>query len=564
MVSINGYIIPRIPVGVSSFLANTRLFRAGVPRLRLPLPAKQGRLVGAVKQDLRQSVRGFVAQSYYSELYSRVSVIPSVINLGAISTEQVITVHIWNALRKPITIQSVGAQNAEGIEVRPQLLPKKLNGLALSRWVVRVNMTGPSEIDATITWVIDGHAPVSLVITGSRSTDWMFFPNWGQDVVETLEFMTAVHQSYSGAEQRISRRISPRRTLEFQVLLSGSERQLFDNALYTYGGRTWALPIFTDGVRLNQAVNVGSTVLQLDTFGRDFVLHHQILLVDKAGRRETAEVKLINPGEIRLERPLRASYDEMTWVYPIRSAILTDYPQVRAVTDSVASAQIRFALTEHNDWSRDIGHLPMYRGFPVLEPSSDWSEDLTAQYMRLIAEYDNQTGKRHRFDTAKTTFQLRSHRFIVKGRDEQNLLRRAFYYLNGRQKPIWVSTSSTDVTPVGDLLGKSVDAVNCGYSTMLQHQIGRQDVRIETYDGQVIYRRILAASVIDNNTERLGFDGDSIVVKQHHIAKISFMTLSRLDSDTISWEHKTDADGVAVVQVNFRSVREELEKGRQT
>jgi hypothetical protein len=50
-------------------------------------------------------------------------------------------------------------------------------------------------------------------------------------VTETLEWKTDVLQSPTGAEQRISRRLSPRRTFEFTTLVHDTGRQRFEYAL---------------------------------------------------------------------------------------------------------------------------------------------------------------------------------------------------------------------------------------------------------------------------------------------------------------------------------------------
>ncbi|HDR1157509.1 TPA: phage tail protein, partial [Pasteurella multocida] len=73
------------------------------------------------------------------------------------------------------------------------------------------------------------------------------------------------------------------------------------------------------------------------------------------------------------------------------------------------------------------------------------------------------------------------------------------------------------------------------------------------------YRRIVTSSVVDEQTERLSFDGEELIIKQEEISKISFLTLSRLESDQVTWTHHTDADGVATVTVSFRGLRDELE-----
>ena len=561
MTAINGYLVPCIKVGVSQFLTHAMTYRAGLPRIHLPLKTEIAVVTGHTVRDLHESVGTYIPLNYYSDLYRRVLVIPHTINLGAISTEQVLTVQVWNANRKAIHLSSVKVSNGEGITIQAVAIPKKVQALAITTWTVRISMSGPAVFDAQVIWTILGHSPVTLNITGSRSTSWPFFPNWAQDVVENLDFLTAVHQSYSGAEQRIARRLSPRRTFEFQTLLAGVEKQTFDNALYAYGSRVWAMPIFTDGTILKRAVQAKDSVIHLAITGRDFTVDGQVLLMAQGGRKETVEISAIEANKLHLKRPIQRDYEIGTTVYPIRSAILTDPPTIRRLSDGVSGAQIRLAIIEHNGWSDDVSHLPAYRGFPVLEPTSDLSEELTSHYARLIAELDNLTGKVHRLDTAQKTFPVYAHQFVLNGRDEQQKMRQLFYYLRGRQRTIWVSTSTTDFYPVKDLVGKTLDVVHSGYSSTLKNETGRQDIRIELVNRRVFYRRIVSAEVVDNNTERLALDGESISVKLSDIVKISFIALCRLESDTVSWSHKTDADGVATVAVNFRGVRDELEQG---
>lgn len=446
----------------------------------------------------------------------------------------------------------------EGIELNGPT-SGTFNALALKKWTIKVGMQGTPVIDCVVTFNFLGKNPITLHITGSRSTDWAFAPDWGDNVTENLEFLTRVHQSVTGAEQRIARRLSPRRTFEFKVALSAVARQAFESALYGYGSRVWSLPIYTDATRLAESVTAGKAEIHLDTTGRDFSVQGRALLVAGA-QKEMVEITAIAPDKLTLKRAIVSNFDRaFTLVYPLRAAVLTDMPIVTRLSDGAATAQVRLQISEHNGWQDDIAHLPTYRNHPVLEPTSEWSEDITAQYMRLIKRLDNETGLPYYLDTANKAFQLTNYRFVLSDRDMQRKLRNLFYYLRGRQRAIWVATSATDVTPVGDLLGKTLDIAFINYTAALQKQTGRQDVRIECTDGRIFYRRIVSAAVVDSNTERLALDGETLHIKQSEILKISFLTLSRLDSDTISWVHHTDADGVATVSVSFRGLRDELE-----
>lgn len=561
MAKINGYLITRgagARIKDTGYLDGLTAYRGANSRLVNQRLVIRGQIRARNIKNQTLGAHAYVIPNYYSDLYKRIIVIPHTVNLGSISTDQTFKVQVWNANKSAVKLLSVSVVGGEGIElVGPT--SGTFNALALKKWTVKVGMQGTPEIDCVVTFNFLGKSPVTLRITGSRSTDWSFMPDWSEDVTENIEWLTRVHQSVTAAEQRIARRLSPRRTFEFKVSFSEVERQLFESALYGYGSRVWSLPIFTDCARLLQPVQQGAVDLPINTVGYDFSVGGRAILMT-GSNKEMVEITALEPSKITVKRPIVGNYDQsFTSIYPLRSAVLTDMPQVRRLSDNVSTAQIRLQLHEHNAWSDDVSHLPTYRNHPVLEPTSEWSEDITAQYARLIKTLDNETGLPYYLDTANKAMQITAHRFVASGREEQRKLRNLFYHLRGRQRAIWVATSSTDVTPVGDIVGKTLDIAYINYTGALQKQTGRQDVRIECTGGRIFYRRIVSSSVINSATERLAFDGDTLNIKQAEILKISYLTLSRLESDTVSWVHHTDADGTATVTVSFRGLRDELE-----
>jgi hypothetical protein len=81
---------------------------------------------------------------------------------------------------------------------------------------------------------------------------WLADPDWSRGVTETLEWKTDVLQSPTGAEQRISRRLSPRRTFEFTAMLYDTARQRFEHMLWQGCAGTWAMPVYPDVLRCRQ------------------------------------------------------------------------------------------------------------------------------------------------------------------------------------------------------------------------------------------------------------------------------------------------------------------------
>lgn len=388
---------------------------------------------------------------------------------------------------------------------------------------------------------------------------WLADPDWSRGVTETLEWKTDVLQSPTGAEQRISRRLSPRRTLEFTTLVHDTGRQRFENMLWQGCAGTWAMPVYPDVYALPSAISSGATALSIPTTGRDFSVGGTVLLKTNESPEATSRMVRVTgiTGEtLQLVSPLADNWPAGSLVYPVRPAVLTEPPALSRLTDSVTIAQVRFRIAEHNAFS-DPPALTQYRGHPVLESESDWGESVSGSYQPLIRELDNGSSVPFRIDTAGRPFWRQTHSWFTTNRPAQTSLRQLLWYLRGRQRPIWVPGQTLDFSPTSSISGNAVDVVEAGF-TELGIRPGRRDICILLADGTRHYRRITAVNLV-SGTERLALDGDAISAGQHQIVSIFLMTLARQDADSVSWEHVTDADGVARVATTFTGVRDELE-----
>ncbi|MCZ3467569.1 hypothetical protein LRS20_01445 [Klebsiella pneumoniae] len=388
---------------------------------------------------------------------------------------------------------------------------------------------------------------------------WLADPDWSRGVTEMLEWKTDVLQSPTGAEQRISRRLSPRRTFEFTALVHDTGRQRFENMLWQGCAGTWAMPVYPDVFALPAALSSGAEVITIPTAGRDFSVGGTVLLKTDESPDATsrmATIAGITGDTLQLGSPLTDSWPAGSLVYPVRPAVLTEPPSLSHLTDIVTTAQVRFRIAEHNAFS-DAPMLTQYRGHPVLESETDWGESVSSSYQPLIRELDNGSSVPFRIDTAGRPFWRQTHSWFTANRTAQTSLRQLLWYLRGRQRPIWVPGQTLDFSPTSAISGNAVDVVEAGFTELGIHP-GRRDICILLTDGTRHYRRITAVSLV-SGAERLVLDGDAISAAQHQIVSLSLITLARQDADSVSWEHVTDADGVARVATTFTGVRDELE-----
>ncbi|WP_325438054.1 hypothetical protein [Pseudomonas nitroreducens] len=507
-----------------------------------------------------RAVDGQLVRAFVDDWYNRIHINPRQLDLGNVVSTQTATVYVWNAYLVPRTLIDIEGE-AEGVELSGQSVPPLLfMGLQERIWQVSVTPDGQPVLDTTVSWVFDNDARAGLRITANRIVSWAFAPDWADGVLERLTWATDILQSESGVEQRRAIRLSPRREFEAPILVEGRERQLLDLSLFGWGARVWALPVWPDIQILAQAVAAGATAIPCSTVGRDFHAGGLAMLRgDSALNGETVEVLSVSSTGLVLKRPTQQSWPKGVRLYPARPAQLSELPSSERLTDRLDRLVVRFLVLESCEWPA-VAPATQYRGWPVLEERPDEAENLTRSYQRLLRELDGGAALPLRTDTANRAFSVLQHRWVLAGRTEQSAFRSLLYALNGRQKAVWVPTHADDLTLVALITSgaTTIDVGNVGYSRFAQAKPGRRDIRIELWDGRSFYRRITGSTELAGDVERLAIDAPlGVQVEISQVLRISWLSLCRLDTDSIEIQHETDSEGVALSQVTFRSVRDE-------
>lgn len=507
-----------------------------------------------------RTLAGQKQRAFVDDWYNRIHIAPRQLDLGNVVSTQTSDVTLWNAYFEPRTLSVLDGQEA-GLQAAGQLAPPLLfNALQERLWQVSVTPDGAPVLDAALVWTFDNGDAPALRITATRIIAWAFAPDWADGVTETLTWATDILQSESGVEQRRAIRLAPRRELAAPLYVEGRERQLLDLALFGWGARIWALPIWPDIQLLDQPVAAGALRLDCATAALDFTVGGMALLRgESALRYEMVQIASIDAGGLDLVRPTQQAWPAGSRLYPARAAQLVEAPSLTRLTDTAQSADVRFLLMEPSDWPAVLP-TTLYRGRPVLEQRPDESEDLTANFARILATLDNGAAIPRATDTASRAFPVQGHRWLGMGRTERAAYRSLLYALRGRQVPVWLPSHADDLAlraTVSDV-ATTLDVANIGYSRFASGKPGRRDIRLELWDGRVFHRRITGATELDADTERLALDaalGASVTPDQ--VARISWLVLCRLDSDSVEIRHQTDSEGVASSSLIFRGVRDD-------
>lgn len=496
-----------------------------------------------------------------SDWYYRIHILPSILTLGNVVSDEVFSVGVWNAwLNSAQTLDSIVGTAVSGITLTGQPAPPLTFAINQQRnYTLAVLQQGPPSITGLYTFTFADGEVVTLSISGERITAWALTPDWAKPVSEKLGWKTDELRAWDGSSQRRALRIAPRREVSFSAPMSKLEKQYVENQLFAWGALSWALPIWWDGQYLMDQVNPGDLTVPCHTTARDFVAGGLAILLTDARTYEVLSIESLTSSLLTLSRIVVDTWKPGSKLYPVRAARLLATTRITRDTASYADLEPQFLIVEPCDWPAATG-LPTYRGAPVLEDSPDTAETAEGGYQRDTFTIDNDTGAITVIDTAAIGFPINSHNWFLKGRTARANFRSLLYLLKGKQGEIWVPSYEDDFTLVLDITAgdTNIRCANSGFGLFASVQ-NREDLRIELQSGTIFYRRIIG-SVVDSPTTELVSINAALgqAVKITDVRRISFMALSTLAADEITIDHLTAIDGLAVSSTPFVGVNDPI------
>jgi hypothetical protein len=383
---------------------------------------------------------------------------------------------------------------------------------------------------------------------------WSIAPNFESGMTETLEWLTVILRSPSGAEQRRRMRISPRRYLEYDVLVGGNARTLYDLLLKSLGGGNsfFHVPVWFDMFRLTDALS-GTTISNIQPWS-EYTAGGMLILYSDPFTFEVCTVLSANNTSIVLTQPPATTWPAGTRCMPLLTCRSETDPTNNKASGALLTATLRWLTVQANDYPQSALTWDIYLQQPVFDDEPNTADNLTHTYQRLDDILDNTFGLPTMTDTGGAGFDLRQMTWFLAGREAHARWRSKMYYLAGQTNPLWVPTFFHDLElalPVG-ATDTYISVGLCGYTLCGGSAVrGRQDIRIELWDGTRIYRRITQSGVA-GTLEELSLAPLGVDIEPSDVMRISFMSYCRLSADTITVKHETDISGLTTATVLFR------------
>ncbi len=389
---------------------------------------------------------------------------------------------------------------------------------------------------------------------------WPYEPNWSNQLNESLEWMTSILASPTGAEQRRCMRRVPRREVEYQATVGGSERAAMEHLIMYHGGRDMYLPMWQESYRLSAGIASGVSTIPVGAANNGGIAAGDVVFIGNTTNSleyELVEIQSVSANSLTLVSALVNDWPIDAKVHPVRKARLTDQPTMKRMTDSAATATVSFMVMEQNDDSdldATVSVFETYEGFSVLTTEPDWQQSSDRSFQRMMEEYDNRLSLPIYRDTANRSFSLQTFHWVNQGRAQYDAFRKLTYVLAGRFRSVWLPSFSADMILKADVANLSpiIRIANIGYTANGGVSSGRIDISITKADGTRQYRRIIASAETGDGDELLvlnsAFTGG---LTKDSVLRISFMQLCRLNQDRLEIIHKTDTRGLSLCSATF-------------
>lgn len=491
----------------------------------------------------------------FDDWYYRVHVVPQSINLGNMSGDRTVQIQVWNAYFSPVTVEDFDFTQVEGVSVvEPQETPIEVGALRSLDYTLLVSASGPSQVSATLAWVVDGVEYV-VPVTGRRSVTFGYRPNWARGaMMETYTWATTVTRAWNGREQRMGTSKSVRRSISYQALVLDSlERQKLDSMMYGWQGRAYSLPLWNEATRTTADVAQGALVVPVDTTQLTVAVGATMLIYLKHGALESVEVDAFDAVSITVKAPLSNAWPAGAKVVPTVAAFPAASSNSTRPVPEYAALQVSFVIDPSIGMNR-VQVTPaaqLYRGTELYLVETDWATDLSIDLEANRRESDSGLGPIRMLPKGEFPSLIRSFRWLCKTRDDATWLRNFFHRRRGRLNPVWVPSGVADFTVVAPI-GASDTIVRVAdneYASFIAQQKARRDVVFILRDGRRFCRRIID-SATESGVGSLALDqgfGEEIPVEA--VKRVSYLGFFRLAQDAVTFNWYTDQ--VAVVESSF-------------
>lgn len=387
-------------------------------------------------------------------------------------------------------------------------------------------------------------------------------------ITQTISYMTQVHTSWDGSEQRIALRAEPRQSISYDYIgVNGKQSQWLRALQHGKQAQKLQFPLWHVNCRLTDSAyknQIAVTVPKEMLWGFRNISIVEFWLDDEKGGKAYKIKYITAAGVIGLVGKLEEDWPAgKTVVVPVFYGVLTQKNTYRNATSVIAemSVSVDILLNQHAppypasldfehdepesyDAHHNIYKLPTrYQGIEVLTYAPYWTDALGSKCSRNINKIDYGTGI-YRYDV-KSNLSLSSYNFGIAGIDRCAVynFQRFFMRHLGMCKSFWMPTWTSDIELVQNaqvLTNILVTKFNQDFKYYNQNN-RRKKIIIFFYNREPLILDVTGYAVGDKGNHGYVYLTnpltENLLIPQ--IAQISFFIRARFGSDTLKIDYET-------------------------
>lgn len=366
------------------------------------------------------------------------------------------------------------------------------------------------------------------------------------DSTESLEWMTEVHESFDGSEERYPLRDTPRQILSFNYVQMRKEMGDMFHMLSANLRGQWGIPlrqvkrtipditdddyIILDTTATIADLRVGFAFIESKEGG-------QVVEIIERGRYIIVQEEIRDPETDEVIQPLITEYQDgfrlaanitvtNAVIYPLRICIIDGDASINAGGFWSNASMVFRVLAE--DLPEHIGDLPdQYKGqdiyFKPLLLDGDSIEITMSQHQVIV---DNSMGGFQSFSHHAKTKQSKPFKSLIKSWDDFQDFRRFLFRRGGRYRPFWLPLYERHL----NILNAGNITTSLSTNTKYLVEANRNYIAVKRKNG------LWTAHEITAKTGGSLTVSPAINAQRNDIQTICYMGLYRFDADQIEFQ----------------------------
>lgn len=511
----------------------------------VPVPHGGKRTAGGFAPTLTRL--GRPAHSFNLDFYDRIHLVPPVVNLGNLTQQRTFGIILFNAYQTSVYLTEVRKINADGLELETLALPLTIKGITDITLTVTAFLNGPAVINASFIFVFSEGTELTLHVTGLRIVTFPMRPNWREPVSETLAWSTDILEARDGSEQRVAMLSYPRWRMKFLTTQTGEVINRLDSLLVGWAGRRYSVPVWWYKTRLNAPVRAGDEFVSCETDGFSDLA---VLWSDET-EAETVEIAEVQAGGLKLAFPVQNNYPA-GFCLPARLCFIRgDTAEIESHTGRLLEIRLEFELKDPESSIEPAAFMENYNGIQIVPYKHNWTGPSSRSLKRLFRDYDAGLGLPSRLDIweyPKDIFNLGN--IVLADRREIDEFKAWLVGVRGRAEPFYWRLDEDHLEITEDAIaGDSTIRINSDvFGLMASAYEARKVLAFELHEGpfyvEIAGYRDNGVLIVSRPLSRS--------ISRSEVKSISFLVLSRLDIDEITFEYRTDS--IATVNLALKGV----------